>query len=91
MRTYNKISHATLLKIVKIAGGKAELAKICGKNITRSHVHNWLYREKFLPADYVPRVYKYFNRFNGEITLHDIRPDIYDIDDDLTWNVVAKD
>lgn len=66
------MSQTALEKAVEIAGSQAELARRIGKK--QAHVWNWLNRDNEVPAEAVIPIEA---ATGGEVTRHDLRPDLY--------------
>lgn len=81
-----------LQRAVELAGGPLALARKASANgskkIDRSHIWNWLNRDKDIPGEYVVQVSK---ALNFVITPHELRPDIYpNATDGLPADLQAK-
>ncbi len=70
-----------LARAVDIAGGQSPLARKLSANTDRQykqgHVWNWLNRGDVLPAEVVIPIEQIVD---GEVTRHELRPDIYPLD-----------
>lgn len=66
-------------KAVKICGSQTALANIVG--VKQQYVWNWLNKNKSVPAEYVIPIEK---ATKGEITRHELRPDIYPSEEQKT-------
>lgn len=61
-------------RAVRIVGGQAALARACGKGCRQQHVWNWLNRDRQIPAEFVLAIER---ATGGQVTRHQLRPDIY--------------
>lgn len=59
-------------RAVKLMGGQSALGRACGTN--QAVVWYWLNRARRVPAEYVLRIEA---ATDGQITRHDLRPDLY--------------
>lgn len=71
-----------LERAVQLAGGQLALAKKIGT--TQSRVWNWLNRDSRIPAEFVIPI----ERATG-VSRHELRPDIYPMEDSLPDQQVA--
>lgn len=71
-----------LERAVQLAGGQLALAKKIGT--TQSRVWNWLNRDSRIPAEFVIPI----ERATG-VSRHELRPDIYPLDDIVDAQRVA--
>jgi DNA-binding transcriptional regulator YdaS (Cro superfamily) len=62
-----------LIEAIGVAGSQTALAKKIG--VRQSHISNWIYRDKKVPAEMVLKI----ERATG-ISRHKLRPDIYPIE-----------
>lgn len=72
----------SLRKAILIAGGQVALAKQLGTSQAR--VWNWLNRDSRIPAEYVLPI----ERATG-VSRHELRPDLYPVDDSVPESQVA--
>ena len=64
-----------LLKAVEICGSQSELARRIGGTCKQQNVHYWI--ENGLTAEQVIPIEK---AVNGEVSRHELRPDIYPVE-----------
>ncbi len=62
-----------LEKAIRTAGGQSALARLIGPPVSQGHVWKWLQSGR-VPAEQVIPIVK---AVDGEVTPHDLRPDIY--------------
>lgn len=67
------MSKNALRRAISIVGGQTALSKKIGK-VKQPHIYNWLNRDKCVPAEFVLAIEA---ATNGQVTRHDLRPDIY--------------
>ena len=70
------MSNQLKIRAVKIVGGQSALAKHLG--VSQGCVWNWINRNNRISAEHVIGIER---ATNGQISRHDLRPDIYPIDD----------
>lgn len=51
-----------LRKVVSIVGSQSNLAKVLGRGLTQSHIHDWLTEAEVVPAQYCPDIELLVNR-----------------------------
>lgn len=61
-----------LQRAIEILGGQSALARACGKK--QAHVWYWLNRSGRVPAEQAITIEQ---ATGGEVSRHDLRPDIY--------------
>jgi len=70
-------------KATDILGGQKALADAIG--VKQQHVWNWLNRDKRLQAEHVLNIER---ATNGQITRHQLRPDLYPKDDESVNSLI---
>lgn len=73
--------NTTIMRATAIVGGQVALARllsdITGRPIKQQHVWNWIHRGDTIPAELAIPIER---ATDGEITRHEVRPDIYPLD-----------
>lgn len=67
-----------LQKAVDLAGGQSELARRIGGKVRQGHVYYWLNTMKKISHEHVLAAER---AVNGQVTRHDLRPDIYPVEE----------
>lgn len=73
-----------LVRAIEALGGQSALGRIIGKN--QSTVHDWVRKQKPLPAEHVLTV----EAATG-ISRHELRPDLYPVEDTAPSAGIAPD
>lgn len=65
-----------LCKAIDLTGGQSALARAIGKR--QSHIWTWLNRDRRVPAEAVIPIER---ATDGQVTRHQLRPDLYPLDE----------
>ncbi len=66
-----------LKKAVLVLEGQTALAAVCGNPVKQQHVHNWIHRDKKIPAQHALKVQNATEKKGDRVDASELRPDVF--------------